>query len=176
MKRLLLPLLCAGLLAWTAELTGVHSVYVMPMNHGLDQYLANRIAAQHLFRVVIDPKLADAVLTDHVGEALQSELEEIVPNPEPVKHVEPEKEAKDQKGPPPSLVAMMADPEVVKGVHPQRTTLGHGRGTVFLVDLKSRQVVWSIFAPAKGMDSKEMDRTASDIVSRLSKDLNPAKK
>ena len=159
-----------------ADLAGVHTVYVMPMGHGMDQYLANRLAGQHLFRVVTDPKLADAVLCDHIGDSLQAELEAMLPNPEPVKRVEPEKEPKDPKLPPPSMVAMMADPESRAGAGTPRTTLGGGHGTVFLVDLKSRQVLWSIFDPSKDMDSKEMDRTASDIVSRLSKDLNPSKK
>ena len=171
MKHLWFTLLLSGLALPAAELAGVQAVYVMPMSHGMDQFLANRIANQHVFRVVTDPKLADAIITDHVGESLRSELEELMPNPEPVKHVEPEK---DPKGPPPSLVAMMADPE--GHTAPQHSTLGRGKGTIFLVDLKSHQVLWSVFDPSKGMDSKEMDRTASDIVSRLSKDLNPPKK
>jgi hypothetical protein len=41
------------------------------------------------------------------------------------------------------------------------------------VDAKSRQVVWSVYQPAKGGTPKEMDRTANDIVSRIKKDLNP---
>jgi hypothetical protein len=49
------------------------------------------------------------------------------------------------------------------------------RGTVFLVDAKSRQVIWSIYQPPKDFEGKEMNRTASDIVSRLKKDLNPKK-
>ena len=159
----------------------MHAVYVMPMGHGMDQYLANRLAGQHLFRVVTDPKLADAVLSDHVGDSLQSEIASMLPNPEPVKHAEPAKEPKDPKTPPPgtpppSMVAMMADPESRADVAPQRGTFGRGRGTIFLVDLRSRQVLWSVFEPSKGMDSKEMDRTATDIVSRLSKELNPTKK
>ena len=158
-----------------AELGGVHSVYIMPMSHSLDQYLANRIASEHLFQVVTDPKLADAVLSDHVGGALQSELETMFPHPEPVKHMEPEKDAK-AAGAPPSMVAMMADPESRAGAAAPRSTFGKGRGTVFLVDVKSRQVLWSAFKPSRDTDAREMDRTASDIVSRLSKDLNPGKK
>jgi hypothetical protein len=178
MKRSWLLPLCAlgaAMFAPAAELGGVRSVYVMPMSHGLDQYLANRLANQHLFRVVTDPKLADAVLSDHVGDSLQTELDTMVPNPEPVKRAEPEKDAKDSKSDPSSsLASMMADPQ--GRPEATRTTFGKAHGTVFLVDIKSRQVLWSVFDQSKGMDSKEMDRTASDIVSRLSKDLNPGKK
>ena len=58
---------------------------------------------------------------------------------------------------------------------PVRSTFGANKGTVFLVDPKSHQVLWSVYDPAKGSGSKEMDRTASDIVSRLKKDMNPKK-
>jgi hypothetical protein len=37
-------------------------------------------------------------------------------------------------------------------------------------------VVWSMYAPPKDSSGKEMDRTASAIVSRLNKDLNPKEK
>src|ERR1035441_8366419 len=81
MKRLLLLLSCSAALLGGAELSGVHTVYVLSMSKGLDQYLANRLASDHLFQVVTDPKLADAFLTDRVGETLQSKLEEIFPPP-----------------------------------------------------------------------------------------------
>jgi hypothetical protein len=44
------------------------------------------------------------------------------------------------------------------------------------VDVKSQQVVWSAFEPLKGSAATDLDRTASAIVSRLKKDLNPGKK
>jgi hypothetical protein len=53
------------------------------------------------------------------------------------------------------------------------SSFGRAKGTVFLVDAKSRQVIWSVYQPAKGGTPKEMDRTAIDIVSRIKKDLNP---
>jgi len=36
-------------------------------------------------------------------------------------------------------------------------------------------VLWSVYDLPKGSDSKEMDRTASDIVSRIKKDLGTGK-
>ena len=86
MKRLVLLLSCTVALLGGAELSAVHTVYVLSMSKGLDQYLANRLANDHLFQVVTDPKLADAFFTDRVGESLQSKLEEIFPPPVPFFH------------------------------------------------------------------------------------------
>jgi len=44
------------------------------MRGGLDQYLANRLTNGGVFRVVTDPKLADAVLTDHMGTEFETQL------------------------------------------------------------------------------------------------------
>ena len=55
------------------------------------------------------------------------------------------------------------------------SSFGRSKGNIFLVEAKSRQVVWSTFNPPRGMTTKDLDRTASDIVSRLKKDLNPKK-
>src|SRR5208337_1515701 len=93
MKRLLLLLSCTGALLGGAELSGVHTVYVLSMSKGLDQYLANRLTNDHVFQVVTDPKRADAFLTDRIGESLQSKLEEIFPPPAPEKAAPTEKPA-----------------------------------------------------------------------------------
>ncbi|MDQ6664208.1 MAG: hypothetical protein M3Z23_07425, partial [Acidobacteriota bacterium] len=50
-------LLLPAAMAWGAELTGVHSVYLFPMAGGLDQYVANHLTSSHVYRVVSDPKL-----------------------------------------------------------------------------------------------------------------------
>src|ERR1017187_10229063 len=97
MKRLLLLLSCSAALLGGAELSGVHTVYVLSMSKGLDQYLANRLANDHLFQVVTDPKLADAFLTDRIGESLQAKLEEIFAPPPPEKAAPADKEEKASK-------------------------------------------------------------------------------
>ena len=48
---------------------------------------------------------------------------------------------------------------------------GRSKGMVFLVDPKSRHVLWSVFQPPKDSSSGQLDRIASDIVSRLKRDL-----
>jgi hypothetical protein len=166
MKRLLLLLSCSVALLGGAELSGVHTVYVLSMSKGLDQYLANRLTNDRLFQVVTDPKLADAFLTDRVGETLQSKLEEIFPPPVPEK---PEPKAdEDKESPNNPLVSDTVNKLAAAGAN---SSFGRGKGTVFLVDAKSRQVVWSVYQLPKGSTAKDLDRTASDIVSRLKRDL-----
>jgi hypothetical protein len=175
MKRLLLLLSCSAALLGGAELSGVHTVYVLSMSKGLDQYLANRLANDHLFQVVTDPKRADAFLTDRIGETLQSKLEEIFPPPVPEKPApapaeKEEKPSKANKDKEPPTNPLLTD-TVNKLSAPASNSFGRGKGTVFLVDAKSRQVVWSVYELPKGSSAKELDRTASDIVSRLKRDL-----
>ena len=83
MKRCLCLLPLAGALACAADLAGVHSVYLLPMARGMDQYLANQLTNEHVFRVVTDPKLADAIFTDHISEGFQAQLEDFSPAPKP---------------------------------------------------------------------------------------------
>src|ERR1700733_9072269 len=89
---LLLLLSCAAALS-AADLGNVHTVYVLPMAHGLEQYLANVLTNEHVFVIVTDPKMADAVFTDHVGAALQEKLDTMLAPPPPEK---PEGEKDDE--------------------------------------------------------------------------------
>jgi hypothetical protein len=74
MKQVALFLICSGLTLAGAELSSVHTVYLLPMGSALDQYLANRLTSEHVFQVVTDPKLADAVFTDRIGSAFEEKL------------------------------------------------------------------------------------------------------
>src|SRR5215471_21674464 len=101
MKRVSLLLSCfalAGLLPLTAaDLAGAHSVYILQMPRGMDQYLANRLTNDHIFQVVTDPKRADAMLTDQIGAMFEEQLQTLLPSPEPVKKEAPP--AKDKEKP-----------------------------------------------------------------------------
>src|ERR1017187_10319584 len=170
MKRLALLFSCSVALVCAADLANVHTGYLFKMSKGLDQFLAKRLISNHGFQVVTDPKLADAVFTDHLGEGFQTKLEELFPTPESEKPAPPPKPEKtaDQATP------LIGGDTVNKLANPaSNSSFGRSKGTVFLVDAKSRQVVWSVYQPAKGGTPKEMDRTANDIVSRIKKDLNP---
>ena len=174
MKRLVLLFSCSAAMLCAADLASVHTVYLLKMAKGLDQFLANRLTSDHVFRIVTDPKLADAVFTDQIGEGFQAKLEELFPPPESDKPAPPP--------PPPPKAKKPGDEDTsnnpllgdtVNKLAPLTSSFGRAKGTVFLVDAKSRQVVWSVYQPTKDGTPKEMDRTANDIVSRIKKDLNP---
>jgi hypothetical protein len=168
MKRLAFLFSCSAALLCAADLSNVHTVYLLKMSKGLDQYLANRLTADHIFLIVTDPKLADAVFTDQIGEGFQGKLEELYPTPEadhPAPKPKPKTEDEDSVSPIlGDTVNKLANPAANSG-------FGRAKGTVFLVDAKSRQVVWSAFQPSKDSTSHEMDRTAKDIVNRVKLDL-----
>jgi hypothetical protein len=75
MKRLAaFAFLVTGLMA---QVPAVRSVYILPMANGLDQYLAERITADHVMVVVANPKSADAVLTDRLGGEFEQQMDRI---------------------------------------------------------------------------------------------------
>lgn len=172
MKRLVFLFSCSAAMVCAADLANVHTVYLLKMAKGLDQFLASRLTTDHVFRIVTDPKLADAVFTDQLGEGFQAKLEEISPTPESEKPAPPPKKKTEDEDTPP-VNPMLGDTVNKLSSPGAGTSFGRAKGTVFLVDAKSRQVIWSVYQPAKGGTPKEMDRTAIDIVSRIKKDLNP---
>lgn len=145
--RLLAFALFAGL-AWGANTPDAQAVYILPMTGGLDQYLANRVAGAGLFRVVTDPKLADAVFTDHLGASFEQKLNELLPPPK----AQTAKEDKDDG-------------------RPQRREYSGGaiKNTIFLVDLKSRAVIWSGYEKRGSATPSTLDREAIRIVHRIEK-------
>jgi hypothetical protein len=148
---------CAPLTLAAAQLKDVKSVYFYPMSGGFDQLLANHITHGHVFQVVSDPKLADAVFTDQLGAAFEYRLNHIVPPP-------------PAAPPPPGTQPPLA----VKDDEPKVSSFSHGRGTVFLVDTKSKEVLWSAYQPPKNGSSHEMDRTAKKVVGTLTLNLKPS--
>lgn len=162
---LLLAVSCAAALNG-ADLGNVHTVYVLPMAHGLEQYLANTLTGEHIFVIVTDPKMADAVLTDHVGSALQTKLDILMAPPAEKSESEKSDAPKGSIMEPANKLDNPAD----------SSSMGRSQGMVFLVGTKSRQVLWSVYDLPKDSTSKELDRIASAIVSRLKKDMGLGKK
>jgi hypothetical protein len=147
-------------LAWlggaaAADVRSVKTVYLLPMSNGLDQYLASRLASESVFQVVTDPKKADAVLTDHVGESFEKSLDDLYGSTAP----------KDKDGDDNSATTTFAR---VGGAI--RT-----RGTYFLVDRNSRDVLWSGQEVPKDSTPKETRRVAARIAERLAKALGTGK-
>ncbi len=161
------------LLADRAGLTQVQTVYLMPMGYGLDQYLANRLTSESVFNVVTDPKRADAVLTDQLGAGFERRFDELFRRPEPVaEHAAPPAEKKDKQ----EKKDKEMDPEALAQLkltsgQPPISSFSRGKGNVFLVDIKTRQVLWSLYERPKTVLPDELDRTSGRIVLRLKKDL-----
>lgn len=153
MRSILLTACVLGLAfaAGNPQLDAIHTVYLLPMGNGLDQYLATRLTATGMFQVVTDPQKADGIFTDRIGQGFEARLDELYP-PE-VKKDEDEEE-KDAFGP----------AQRVGG-------FSRGRGTLFLVDRRTRNVVWSVYWPVKGSRPDDVNRRAEQIANRLRKDL-----
>ena len=186
MKWALSLLCCLNFcVAGAAELTGVRTVYLMPMGHSLDQFIADRLTRMHVLQVVTDPAKADIVITDRVGAGLESRLKDLYPPPPAPGVKEAAKEApkdaaksnpeppKAGDAPPGSSgpLAAFGDTSNKVAQAGSMATSGHGRGTIFLVDVKSSQVLWSIFETPKNNTPRALDRTAERIVKQLKLDL-----
>lgn len=161
-----LVVLIAGLgLAGAAELSSVRAVYVLPMASGLDQYIANRLTTEQVLQVVTDPKRADAVMTDRLGPGFEARMEELYPpppKPAPVKEKNKDTDKDKQSVGLGDTVNKLDKPGLM-------SSFGRGKGNVFLVDVKTRRVLWSAFEKPKDLTPKELDRTARRIVGDIRK-------
>jgi hypothetical protein len=182
MRLLSLVLLLGMPAAWAAAdpvLAEVKAIYLMPMGSGLDQYLATQLTQERVFDVVTDPALADAVFTDRLGPVFEQALAQLYPPPpeEKVK-AQPEKPKPDpakKAGPGDSVTigAAMADrPEL----GPRVSSFSRGRGNVFLVDRRTKRVLWSDFQRPKSSRADEVNRAAEKIISQLEGDLQRLRK
>jgi len=166
MKRLATLAFFAAGMATAADLTAVHNVYLLKMSKGFDQFLANRLTGGRVFQVVTDPKLADTIITEQIGEAFEAKLGELFPPPEAEKPAQPEKPERTDDSIDPSMMT-----DTVNKLSSPASAFSRAKGMVFLVDAKSKQVIWSAYGLPKDSSSKELDRTANDIVSRIKRDL-----
>jgi hypothetical protein len=156
------------------ELSQVQNVYVLPMSGGLDQYLAKSLTQQRQYHVVTDPKAADAIFTDRLGEPFEKKLLELYPPPPPppAKPVaKNEKDDKDDK-------KASQDKEMLIKEEPNLRMGGfsRNRGNVFLVDRTSKTVIWSFYKRPKTTAPDDMHQTANAIVSELKRDVVGKKK
>ena len=186
MKRVFLLVTGLGIMLSTsamllvgADLSEVRSVYLLPMGSGLDQFLANRLTNEHLFQVVTDPKRADAVFTDRIGAGFEERLADLLappPSEKPAPASTPANQSSanqpaTNQNLPPALAALGGETANKLSNPAVNSSFGHGKGTIFLVDVKSKQVIWSVYELPKNQTSGQMDRSAFDIVSRLKRDL-----
>jgi hypothetical protein len=131
-----------------ADLGDTKTVYLLPMGSGLDQFLAIRLTTGAQFQVVTDPQKADAVLTDRIGASFEQKLDELYTGTQ----------KKEEES------------SFVGGGRPATQSISRGKGAIFLVDRKTRNVLWSTYAKAKNATPDEMHRLADRIAGRLEKD------
>lgn len=160
--------LLLSVLAGAAEIGGssVRTIYVLPMGHGLDQYVANRLTREHVLEVVADPVRADAILTDTLGKPLELELEKLHPTPKPQAD-----DADSDSGDSDTAQPSRSRRTMNTGEPPPISTFARGKGTLFLVDAHSRAVLWSVYERPTKSTSDDLDHRAKRVVDRLKRDL-----
>ncbi len=151
-----------GFAQGNAELSQVQTIYLMPMANGFDQYLANRLRIINQIRVVTDASKADAIFTDKIGLAFEARLDEMeAAAKEKIAAAAPPVDGESQQ--------MKLAPKVV-------SSIGRGRGTYFLVDRRSRVVLWSSFHKAKDAQPHNMHSNAGKVANELAADFSGKKK
>ena len=142
-----------------ADLASVGPVYFWPMNSALDQYVAERVTAEGLFPVTVDPNQAKTVMTDHIDAKFFEGMNEVFA---------PETPAAEEE------IDEAASGSIESGLTAQRPAnrpRGNPHGTVFLVDVQTRQVVWSTYIGQYDRSPKRLHREAKQIVGALRKGL-----
>jgi hypothetical protein len=148
MRRVFLSVAFAALLSATsfaADFKDIRTVYVLPMSNGLDQYLAVALTTGNVMQVVADPQKADAILTDHLGETFESKLNDLYGG----------KPKKEDEGNQQTFARVQGG--------------SHGRNATFLVDRKTRDVLWSVYERPKNNSPDELQKTARRIALKLFK-------
>lgn len=148
------------------EILQVHTVYLLPMANGFDQYLATHLTRQGVLQVVADPSRADAILTDRIGKPFEKAFAELYPEPKPPE----QKPARDEEDGDrsPGAIDIRSTPQ-------ERTSsFGRGKGTIFLVARGSRHVIWSIYARPSRPVPDELNATARRVAGELQKAIRQA--
>lgn len=112
------------------------------MANALDQHLASRLTSNRVMWVVLQPWNADAVITDSLDDDFWNWLEQTYPPTGNAQH--------SQTG-------------------PQAYGYSSGRhsGTIFLIDPRSRLVLWSIYELPRNSSPAELERSATRITAQL---------
>lgn len=148
----LTALICATLQGEQARLSPrFQTVYIVEMSNALHQHIASRLTSAGVLWVVPEPTSADAVLTYTIDDAFWSWLG---------KTYAPASRSEEKKPSSPS-------PVYGAGFRPDPISSDRYRGNIFLVDPRSRMILWSTYQLPKNSSSNELDRTASRITLQL---------
>jgi hypothetical protein len=132
--------------ASAAGVDDVKTVYLLPMSNALDQFLAMRLTHGAVMQVVTDPQKADAIFTDRIGVSFEQKLDELY--------------GAQDKGKEGKVTGMQVG-------------TSRGRGAIFLVDRKTRNVIWTDYEKPGGTAPSDMNRTAERIADKLQKEIKP---
>jgi hypothetical protein len=127
------------------------TVYILGMASGRDQYLANRLTSARVMWVVLEPTSADAVLTETLDDTFWTWLTHTYP--------------------PPASASRPPGNEGVGALRGSQLNQTQG-GTVFLVDPRSKVILWSTYEPAKNSSPGELDHAAERIGNQLKASLS----
>jgi hypothetical protein len=159
--------LCAAQSAAPSPLLeSVKTVYFWPMHNSLDQYLAEQLSDGQLFQVVVDPKLADAIITERIDAPFLKAMDEVFGPPGG-------KADKSEAAAESSTTNAGSVEEGLEPPRPANRAMARPEGTVFLVHAASRKVLWSTFIIQKDFRPKDLHRQARDVVDRLKKSAAP---
>ena len=146
------------------ELAEIKTVYLLPMTYALDQFLAIRLTKGGVVQVVTDPKKADAIISDHIGAALEEKMNSLYGEQKAVKSADG---------------APVSDKDKDKDKDDKdKNSFGGGpmaggtrsKGAVFLVDPKTRNVLWSDYVRPKNSQPDELNHVADKIAAQFEKD------
>lgn len=144
-----------------AELLQVQTVYLLPMGNGMDQFLAHQLTRNGIFKVTTNPAQADAIFSDVVGLGFENRMAELLPKPEPPPAKEGEANKDDAK-----------KEDAQEDAGPARVqTFARSKGNVFLIDVKSRRVLWTGFDIPKNTRSEELYKTGERLIGQLRKTM-----
>jgi hypothetical protein len=147
-----------------SQLQNIGKVYLWPMTNAFDQYLAQQITAEGVFEIVVDPKLAGTVMTEKIDNTFLQALDELFPPADEVS----KKEKADEKSK--SSDGLQGDFQNRRaGNHPKAAP----RGTLFLVDIASRKVIWSTYLKDFAPDQNELHKQAREVVAKLKDQVKP---
>jgi len=135
-----------------AQLRDAQPVYFWPMQHAFDQYLAEAVHGADALTVTVDPKLAGAIMTERIDAPFLQAMEELFPS-------EKQAEATEEN-----------DQSIEGDFAMQRTKnrpQARPRGTLFLVDVKTRRVIWSTYLGELEQDSKDLHKEALRVVEEI---------
>lgn len=143
-----LSLFAASAFVFGADLTEFKTVYVLPMSSGLDQFLATKLTNGAALQVVTDPMKADVIFTDRIGSGFEQQLDELFGQ-------KPKVDDKDK---------------ITGSQRSFSSPISHGKGLIFLVDRRSRNVVWSMYTKPKSSAPDDLNHVAGEVASKLEKD------